>query len=143
VLGPGAELLAVGMEGAVYRFGDGRVAKVWARRTTAELARLKAFYDELELPFATPRFEEIREVDGSAVSIERRVTRFGDQLRARCWNSASCRRLAIRRSMLRWRRASGTCTGRRLGRSRRRSTGLWSRGSAMRRDRGRLPTLCP
>jgi phosphotransferase family enzyme len=69
----GVEPLAVGMEGAVYRLGDGRVAKVWSRRTTAELVRLKAFYDELELPFGTPRFEEIREVDGSAVTIEREL----------------------------------------------------------------------
>jgi aminoglycoside phosphotransferase (APT) family kinase protein len=58
------------MESAVYRLGDGRVAKVWARRTGAELARLKAFYDELSLPFATPVIEEIQEVDGACVTIE-------------------------------------------------------------------------
>ena len=69
----GAEPLAVGMESAVYRLGDGRVAKVGARRTSAELARLKAFYDELELPFATPALAEIREVDGACVTFEREL----------------------------------------------------------------------
>ncbi len=69
----GAEPLAAGMESAVYRLGDGRVAKVWARRSTAEVARLKAFYDELELPFATPVIGEIREVDGACVTFEREL----------------------------------------------------------------------
>jgi serine/threonine protein kinase len=41
-----------------------------ARRTSAELGRLKAFYDELSLPFATPVIEEIQEVDGACVTIE-------------------------------------------------------------------------
>ena len=69
----GAEPLAAGMESRVYRIGDGRLAKVWARRTCAELVRLKAFYDELSLPFATPVIEEIQEIDGACVTFEREL----------------------------------------------------------------------
>lgn len=43
----GAEPLAVGIEGAVYRVRDGLVDKVWASRPTDELVRLQHFYRDL------------------------------------------------------------------------------------------------
>ncbi|GAA1941199.1 phosphotransferase family protein [Kitasatospora viridis] len=59
---PGAEPLAAGMEGAVYRLGGGLVAKVWAHRSAAELARLQEFCAELAgqgLGFRTPRIHAV------------------------------------------------------------------------------------
>jgi hypothetical protein len=69
----GAERLADGMEGVVYRLGDGSVAKAWTRKSHAELLRLQAFYEgvaDAHLPFAAPRFTGLREVDGACVTIE-------------------------------------------------------------------------
>ncbi|TQF01932.1 aminoglycoside phosphotransferase family protein [Kitasatospora acidiphila] len=68
--------LAAGMEGAVYRLGQGLVAKVWGRREAAELKRLQKFYSDISragLSFATPQILEVREVDGNAVTIEREL----------------------------------------------------------------------
>jgi hypothetical protein len=73
---PAAEPLAIGMEGAVYRLDEKLVAKVWARRTRADLERIQPFYEELAgagLGFATPRFLEIWEAEGSPVTIEPRL----------------------------------------------------------------------
>ncbi|WP_035849858.1 phosphotransferase family protein [Kitasatospora azatica] len=70
---PSAEPLAAGMEGAVYRLGNGLVAKVWARRTEAELARLKEFYDGLAdrgLTFATPRILRIHTTERGNCTVE-------------------------------------------------------------------------
>jgi hypothetical protein len=64
------------MEGAVYRLGDGTVAKVWRRRTPAELLLWQAYYTDVAvagLPFATPEILRVDEVDGTAVTIEREL----------------------------------------------------------------------
>lgn len=74
---PDAAPLAAGMEGAVYRLDHELVGKVWARRTPAELLRLQRFYADLAsagLPFATPQIQEVRSVEGSAVTLERALS---------------------------------------------------------------------
>ena len=71
---PDAAPLAAGMEGAVYRLGPELIGKVWARRKPAELLRLQRFYAGLAsagLPFETPWIQEVRPVEGSAVTLER------------------------------------------------------------------------
>jgi aminoglycoside phosphotransferase len=71
-----AQPLGVGMEGAVYRLGDGRVAKVWARRSIAELERLQHVYRDVlqhDLGFQTPEILEVAEERGMAVTIEREL----------------------------------------------------------------------
>ena len=49
--------LGSGAEGAIYRLGNGTVAKVWGGRREAELVRMQGFYADVAragLPFATP-----------------------------------------------------------------------------------------
>ncbi|AUS80390.1 aminoglycoside phosphotransferase family protein [Actinoalloteichus sp. AHMU CJ021] len=73
---PGAERLAGGMEGEVWRLTGDLVAKVWRARTPEQLSPLVAFSRELAdqgLPFATPYVEEVREVDGVVLSLERHL----------------------------------------------------------------------
>ncbi|MCZ0970687.1 phosphotransferase [Streptomyces albulus] len=70
------EPLGSGMEGAVYRLDDGMVGKVWGERSAEELRRLGRFYahlDQAGLPFATPLYQEVREVLGQAVTVERHL----------------------------------------------------------------------
>jgi aminoglycoside phosphotransferase (APT) family kinase protein len=74
---PAVEPLGAGVEGAVYRLGDGTVAKVWGSRRPAELRLLQAFYADVAAagpPFATPVILGVDEVDGNAVTIERELT---------------------------------------------------------------------
>jgi HAD superfamily hydrolase (TIGR01549 family) len=70
---PGAEPLDAGMEAAVYRLGAGRIAKVWGRRTSDELSRLQAFYDELaeeSFSFRTPRILAVHTTQLGVCTIE-------------------------------------------------------------------------
>lgn len=71
------EPLATGMEGAVYRLGPGRVAKVWGGdKPHSQLSALARFYADLareSLPFATPEIIDLSSVDGTSVSIEREL----------------------------------------------------------------------
>ncbi len=64
------ELLAIGMQGAVFRLGDHRVAKVWFHAARAELERLQYLYAELQLPFHTPEILEIHQGPRWLVTIE-------------------------------------------------------------------------
>jgi aminoglycoside phosphotransferase (APT) family kinase protein len=73
---PVATVLGQGMDGVVYRLGDGLVGKVWHRRTAEELALLQACHAELAtqgLPYATPAIVAIHSVDGQAVTVEREL----------------------------------------------------------------------
>ncbi|MFF2142139.1 phosphotransferase family protein [Kitasatospora sp. NPDC058190] len=68
--------LAAGMEGAVYRLGQGLIGKAWGRREAAELKRLQEFYADVStagLSFATPQILEVREVEGTSVTIEQEL----------------------------------------------------------------------
>lgn len=69
----GAQPLAAGMESAVYRLGCGRIGKIWAHRSNAELERLQRFYRDVashNLPFRTPEIHEILAVGGGFATIE-------------------------------------------------------------------------
>jgi len=73
---PAVRSLASGVEGAIYKLGDGLVAKVWGRRGVAELERMQCFYADTAnagLPFATPEIVKIESVDGVAVTYEREL----------------------------------------------------------------------
>jgi hypothetical protein len=73
---PTARPLAAGVEGAVYRLGEGTVAKVWGRRGVPELLPWQAFYADVAasgLPFATPVILRVDKVDDRAVTIEREL----------------------------------------------------------------------
>jgi aminoglycoside phosphotransferase (APT) family kinase protein len=68
--------LAAGVEGAVYRLGDGLVAKVWGRRRRPELLLAQRFYADVAaagLPFATPVILRVEEVDQTAITYEREL----------------------------------------------------------------------
>ncbi|GAA1545901.1 phosphotransferase family protein [Kribbella lupini] len=64
------EPLAIGMQGAVFRLGDHRIAKVWFHAPRAELERLQNLYAELQLPFHTPEILEIHQGPRWLVTIE-------------------------------------------------------------------------
>lgn len=69
--------LAAGVEGAIYDLGAGLVAKVWRSRPAAELERMQRFYADVAatgLPFATPEIIRVDQVDGTAVSYERKLS---------------------------------------------------------------------
>jgi aminoglycoside phosphotransferase (APT) family kinase protein len=68
--------LAAGVEGAIYDLGRGLIAKVWRERGTVELERMQRFYVDVAaagLPFATPEIIEVRQVDGTSVTYERKL----------------------------------------------------------------------
>ena len=64
------------MEGVVHDLGDGFVGKAWFRRGPADLLLTQEFQQELlaqDLPYATPLIVQVDEVDGHAVTLERRL----------------------------------------------------------------------
>lgn len=68
--------LAAGVEGAIYDLGNGLIAKVWRERQAAELVRMQAFYADVAaagLPFGTPEIVAVEQVDGTAVTYERKL----------------------------------------------------------------------
>lgn len=68
--------LAAGVEGAVYRLGNGTVAKVWAHRRRPELLLAQRFSADVaasDLPFATPVILRVEEVGQTAVTYEREL----------------------------------------------------------------------
>ena len=81
---PDVVALGAGMEGAIYRLGDGTVAKVWGARSEVELLRLQRFYADVAgggLPFATPVILRVEEVSGATVTFEQELR--GDPLQDR------------------------------------------------------------
>jgi Ser/Thr protein kinase RdoA (MazF antagonist) len=65
-----AERIAVGMQGAVYRVGAGKVAKVWFHAGTAELRQLAEFYAQVHLAIRTPEILELQEGPRYRVTVE-------------------------------------------------------------------------
>jgi aminoglycoside phosphotransferase (APT) family kinase protein len=68
--------LAAGVEGAVYDLGDGTVAKVWRQRREVELTLMQEFYADVissALPFATPEIRAVEQIEGTAVTFERKL----------------------------------------------------------------------
>ncbi|GAA1586745.1 phosphotransferase family protein [Kribbella karoonensis] len=66
------EELAIGMQGAVYRLGQGKVAKVWFHAGEQELRTLAELYDAIDgqLPFRTPRMLELHRTGRYCVTVE-------------------------------------------------------------------------
>jgi hypothetical protein len=74
---PDVEPLAAGVEGAIYRLGDGMVAKVWGHQRKPELAAMQRFYADVAaagLPYATPLIHAVQEVNGVAITFERELS---------------------------------------------------------------------
>lgn len=70
------EVLGSGMEGTVIALGSDLVAKVWHRRSAAELSTLQRFYTAVGaagLPYAVPSIHSIVDVDGKWATIEARL----------------------------------------------------------------------
>lgn len=68
--------LAAGVEGAVFRLGNGAAAKVWSSRTEVEIDRLASFYDAVAragLPFLTPEIQDVGHLSDATFSIEREL----------------------------------------------------------------------
>jgi serine/threonine protein kinase len=73
---PDVTPLGAGVEGAIYDLGDGTLAKVWRQRHLAELALMQEIYADIAgvgLPIGTPEILAIEQVDGTAVTIERKL----------------------------------------------------------------------
>jgi Ser/Thr protein kinase RdoA (MazF antagonist) len=69
-------VLGSGMEGTVVSLGSDLAAKVWHRRSLAELTTLRTFYTAVAgagLPFATPSIQDIVPVNGRFATIETRL----------------------------------------------------------------------
>ncbi|QQQ79400.1 aminoglycoside phosphotransferase family protein [Saccharothrix sp. 6-C] len=69
--------LAAGVEGAVYRLGEGLVAKVWSGRPPADLELSRRVHADIArhpLPFATPEILDSEVHDGVLVTYERELT---------------------------------------------------------------------
>jgi aminoglycoside phosphotransferase (APT) family kinase protein len=66
------EQLAVGMQGAVYRLGRGRIAKIWFHAGETELRTLAELYDAIDgqLPYRTPRIHELHRPGPYWVTVE-------------------------------------------------------------------------
>jgi aminoglycoside phosphotransferase len=73
---PDARPLASGVEGAVYRLGDGTVAKVWTGRPPADFDLTRQVYADIARsrpPFATPEVLDAEQVEGVLVTYEREL----------------------------------------------------------------------
>ncbi|WP_405992239.1 phosphotransferase family protein [Streptomyces sp. NBC_00986] len=70
--------LAAGVEGAVYRLGDGTVGKVWSGRRPVGVELMRRVYADIawhseSLPFATPEILRVEEHGGVLVTYEREL----------------------------------------------------------------------
>ncbi|MET9318046.1 phosphotransferase [Kribbella sp. NPDC003505] len=66
-----AEQLAIGMQGAVYRLGAGKVAKIWFHADERELRTLAELYAELKgLPYRTPKILSLHHPGPYWVTVE-------------------------------------------------------------------------
>lgn len=74
------QVLGSGVEGTVVDLGDGTVAKVWTGRGMVDLVVLREFYDAVARgrpvtsSVALPHILDLRDVDGTPVTIEERLT---------------------------------------------------------------------
>lgn len=76
LLGHEPTRLAAGVEGAVFRLGNGAVAKVWNSRTEDEIGRLASFYNAVGragLPFLVPEIRAVGRLSDAVFSVEREL----------------------------------------------------------------------
>ncbi len=72
-----AEHIASGMEGHIFRIGNQNVAKVWLYKSVRDVTLLQRFYKQvqgLSLAFETPFITQVRESDGTTISVERELS---------------------------------------------------------------------
>ncbi|MGX5207605.1 phosphotransferase family protein [Streptomyces violaceus] len=71
-----ARRIGAGVEGVVYRLGEGRVAKVWSGRPPAGFELTRRVYADMArhtLPFFTPEILDVEEHEGVLVTYEREL----------------------------------------------------------------------
>jgi hypothetical protein len=64
------------MQGVIYEIDNSRVAKIWFAGSAAVMRRTNTFYAALAakpFTFATPRIEQVQQVDGHTVTIEQHL----------------------------------------------------------------------
>ncbi|MET8954601.1 phosphotransferase family protein [Streptomyces sp. NPDC004393] len=73
---PDAGPVEAAVEGAVYRLGDGTVAKVWEHRQGSDLRRMQRFYADAaaHLPFDAPEILTVEDIDGVPMTVERELS---------------------------------------------------------------------
>ncbi|MEW1654084.1 phosphotransferase [Streptomyces sp. NPDC093707] len=72
----GARRIGAGVEGVVYRLGEGRVGKVWSGRPPADFALTRQVYADIarySLPFSTPEIFDVEDHKGVLVTYEREL----------------------------------------------------------------------
>lgn len=72
----GVRRIGAGVEGVVYRLGEGRVAKVWSGRPPADFELTRQVYADIArhpLPFSTPEVLDVGEHEGVLVTYEREL----------------------------------------------------------------------
>ncbi|MFD8813290.1 phosphotransferase family protein [Streptomyces sp. NPDC059627] len=68
--------IGAGVEGVVYRLGEGRAAKVWSGRPPADFDLTRQVYADIAqhpLPFSTPEIFDIQDHEGVLVTYEREL----------------------------------------------------------------------
>lgn len=73
---PDVTPLGAGVEGEVFALGDDLVGKAWYDARANDVRLKQAFYAELadqNLPYETPVYDQVYDVDGIVLSIERRL----------------------------------------------------------------------
>ncbi|MFJ2770449.1 phosphotransferase family protein [Streptomyces sp. NPDC087300] len=72
----GVRRIGAGVEGVVYRLGEGRAAKVWSGRPPADFALTRQVYADIArhpLPFSTPEILDVEDDEGVLVTYEREL----------------------------------------------------------------------
>lgn len=72
----GVRHIGAGVEGVVYRLGEGLVAKVWSGRPSAGFALARQVYADIArhpLPFSTPEIVDVEDHEGLLVTYEREL----------------------------------------------------------------------
>ncbi|MFE2376901.1 phosphotransferase family protein [Streptomyces sp. NPDC059398] len=68
--------IGAGVEGVVYRLGEGRVAKVWSGRPPADFGLTRQVYADIArhaLPFSTPEIFDVEDHGGVLMTYEREL----------------------------------------------------------------------
>ncbi|WP_030234243.1 aminoglycoside phosphotransferase family protein [Streptomyces sp. NRRL S-350] len=94
---PAVRRVGAGVEGVVYRLGDGRAAKVWSGRPPTDFDLTRQVYADIArhpLPFSTPEIFDIEDHDGVVVTYERELP--GDAMRVDSAHAAYERELPTR-----------------------------------------------
>ncbi|MFE7313571.1 aminoglycoside phosphotransferase family protein [Streptomyces sp. NPDC057555] len=72
----GVRRIGAGVEGVVYRLGEGRVGKVWSGRPPADFDLTRQVYADIarySLPFSTPEIFDVEDHEGVLVTYEREL----------------------------------------------------------------------